>query len=71
MEYLCPIVCPFVRAKNLNNLQSLINHPRIMSDPSYDILPKRGHLLSYGADKYKGKYNDKDKDKNKDTRRMC
>ena len=26
------------RAKNLNHLQSLINHPRIMPDPSYEIL---------------------------------
>ena len=28
----------FVRAKNLNHLQSLINHPSIMPDPTYEIL---------------------------------
>ena len=60
MEYLYAIVRPFICAKNLNNLQSLINHPRFMSEPSYDILPKRGRPLSYGTEKYKDK--DKDKD---------
>jgi len=32
-----PVRCSS-RAKNLNHLQSLINHPRIMPDPSYEIL---------------------------------
>ena len=36
-------VRPFVRSsarkKNLNHLWSLINHPRIMPNPSYEILP--------------------------------
>ena len=48
--------------KNLEHLYNLKNHPGIMSDPSYDIFPKRGLcLLSYGDDKYKNKekYNDK------------
>ena len=34
-----------------NHLYSIINHPRIASDPSYDILPKR-YLLSYGDGKF-------------------
>ena len=34
-----------------------INHPRILSDPSYDVLQKRGrYLLSYIDDKDKDKY---------------
>ena len=42
--------------KNPEHLNNLINHPGIMSDPSYDIFPKRRLcLLSYGDDKYKNK----------------
>ena len=33
------LVSPLVRAKNLNHIWSLINHPRLMQDPSYELLP--------------------------------
>ena len=47
-------VLPSFRAKNPDYLNSLINHPRIMSDHSYYVLPKRGQcLLSYSDDKDK------------------
>ena len=45
-------ICLFVRPsapKYLKRRFSFLNHPRIMPDPKYDILPKRGQcLLLYG-----------------------
>ena len=53
---------PPVRKKNLDQLYSIINHPRIMPDNAYEILMERGqYLLSFGDDEYK----DKDKYKYK------
>ena len=48
--------------KNLDQLYSPMNHPRIMPDNAYEILMERGqYLLSFGDDEYK----DKDKYKYK------
>ena len=66
LEHLCSPLRSFVRKKNLNHLLILINHPRIMSDHSYDILLKRGRcLLSCSDDK------DKNKDKMLKTPNIC
>ena len=64
LEHLCSPLRSFVRKKNLNHLLILVNHPRIMSDHSYDILLKRGRCLLSCSD-------DKDKDKMLKTSNAC
>ena len=52
LSFLRPSVC----AENPDHFYSLINHPRIISDHTYNVLMKRGRcLLKYSDVKYKDK----------------